>query len=119
NGGAGNDQLYGGSGNDNFVVDSQADLVFENGGQGTDNVSASTNHYLYANVENLTLTGTANIFGVGNELANVLTGNAGENLLIAGAGIDTVRGGGARDAIFGESGDDALFGDAGVDYIVG
>lgn len=54
----------------------------------------------------------------GNELANVLTGNAGENLLIAGAGNDTVNGGGARDAIFGENGADILNGEAGVHYIV-
>ena len=107
-----------GLGNDSYVVDNAGDLVFESAGQGTDSVSASISHYLYDNVENLVLTGNANIFGVGNELANTLTGNAGENLLIAGAGVDTVRGGGARDAIFGEGGDDALFGDAGVDYIV-
>lgn len=117
-GGAGADQLTGGIGNDSYIIDNAGDLVFESAGQGTDSVSASVSHYLYANVENLVLTGSTNIFGVGNDLANTLTGNAGENLLIAGAGVDSVRGGGARDAIFGEGGDDALFGDAGVDYIV-
>ncbi len=117
-GGTGADLMFGGLGDDSYVLDTARDLIFEGATQGTDAVSASVSHYLYANVENLTLSGTANIFGVGNELANALVGNAGENLLIAGAGADTVRGDGARDAIFGEAGDDQLFGDAGVDYIV-
>jgi Ca2+-binding RTX toxin-like protein len=117
-GGAGLDHLHGGLGDDRFTVDGQDDLVFENLSSGTDTVESGSNYYLYANIENLMLTGTANNFGVGNELANVLTGNAGENLLLAGAGNDTINGGGARDAIFGEDGDDVLNGDAGIDYIV-
>jgi Ca2+-binding RTX toxin-like protein len=117
-GGEGADSLFGGTGDDSYYIDAAGDLVFELAGDGNDTVYAGANHYLYANVENLTLTGTANNFGVGNELANVLTGNSGENLLIAGAGNDTVNGGAARDAIFGESGDDILNGEAGIDYIV-
>jgi hypothetical protein len=52
----------------------QADLAIEKPGEGTDTVSSSASYYLYPNIENLTLTGSA-FFGVGNELANVLTGN--------------------------------------------
>lgn len=113
------DQLSGGTGDDQYSVNGQSVLVFENAGEGTDRVTSTANFYLYANIENLTLSGVNNIFGVGNDLANVLRGNSGENLLIAGAGNDTVHGGGARDAIFGEDGDDILNGDAGIDYIVG
>jgi Ca2+-binding RTX toxin-like protein len=116
-GGAGSDQLYGGPGNDLYYADTSSDLIFESAGEGTDTVSSSAGFYLYANLENLTLTGNAQ-FGVGNEWGNVLRGNAMENLLIAGAGGDLVYGGGARDAIFGEAGADVLYGDAGVDYIV-
>ena len=119
NGGAGVDQLYGGQGDDIFVVDQQGDVVFEEANAGNDLVESAGNFYLYANIEQLTLTGTGNSFGVGNDLLNILTGNSGENLLIAGAGNDQVFGGGARDAIFGEDGDDRLNGQAGVDYIVG
>lgn len=118
-GGTGNDLLTGGLGNDRYIADSALDIVFENAGEGTDTVESSASYYLYANVENLILTGSANNFGVGNELANMLTGNGGENLLIAGAGNDTVNGGAARDAIFGEGGADILNGEAGIDYIVG
>ncbi|MEO7861006.1 MAG: furin, partial [Nitrospirales bacterium] len=44
---------------------------------------------LGSNVENLTLTGTANLNGTGNTLNNVLTGNSGANVLTGGAGNDT------------------------------
>ncbi len=54
---------------------------------------SSVNWTLGANVENLTLTGTANLTGTGNALANVLTGNAGNNVLDGGAGADTMAGG--------------------------
>ncbi|MDZ4062731.1 MAG: hypothetical protein U1C75_16310, partial [Brevundimonas sp.] len=85
----GADQLYGGTGDDIYYVDTQADLVFENAGEGYDTVVSSSGFYLYDNIEALTLTGTGNIFGVGNALDNVLTGNSGENLLLGGAGNDT------------------------------
>ncbi len=118
-GGAGADQLGGGLGNDSYKADNQGDIVYEAIGAGTDSVTSTASYYLFANVENLTLTaGAGNIFGVGNVLANVLNGNDGENLLVAGAGNDEVHGGAARDAIFGEDGTDNLFGDAGIDYIV-
>lgn len=119
NGKSGADWLIGGYGNDTYVVDQQGDILFENVNEGIDSVTASTGFYLYANVENLTAAvGAGNIFGVGNELANVINGNEGENLLIAGAGNDEVYGGGARDSIFGQDGSDRLFGDSGIDYIV-
>lgn len=117
-GGTGNDQFYGGAGNDTFVLDQQGEVVFESAGQGTDTVESSANHYLFANVERLTLIGSANLFGVGNELDNLLTGNSGENLLIGGLGNDEFHGGAARDSLFGEGGADTLYGDAGIDYLV-
>ncbi|CAN5256634.1 hypothetical protein BH10PSE14_BH10PSE14_10440 [soil metagenome] len=119
-GGTGADQLYGGLGNDTYYVDRADDLVFENANEGTDTVIASAGFYLYANIENLTLAaGAGDIFGVGNELANVITGNEGSNLLIAGAGADVVHGGAGIDSLFGQDGNDQLYGDAGVDYLVG
>ncbi|MCC6926188.1 M10 family metallopeptidase C-terminal domain-containing protein [Novosphingobium sp.] len=118
-GGAGVDSMYGGAGDDTFVVNQQTELVFENAGEGNDRVESSSSFYLYANVENLTLTGAGDFFGVGNDLDNMIYGNDGQNLLIGGLGNDTFYGGGARDSIFGESGNDWLSGDAGIDYLVG
>jgi Ca2+-binding RTX toxin-like protein len=116
--GAGADNLYGGLGNDSYFIENSSDLVFENAGEGIDTINVGSDFYLYANVENLTLTGSADIYGVGNDLDNQLLGNNGENLLIGAGGIDTIRGGGGRDAIFGGDGADRLFGGAGIDYIV-
>ena len=48
---------------------------------------------LAANVENLTLTGSAAINGTGNTLANVITGNTAGNRLDGGAGNDSLLGG--------------------------
>lgn len=88
-GGAGADSMSGGAGNDIYVVDDVGDLVAENANAGTDTVQSSISYALTANVENLTLTGTANIDATGNELANILTGNTGNNTLAGGAGDDT------------------------------
>lgn len=117
-GGAGANRLSGGTGNDTYYIQSSADLVFENAGGGLDKIFIANDFYLYANVEDLTLTGSGNYFGVGNDLANTITGNSGDNLLIAGAGDDNISGGGGNDLIFGEDGADRIFGGAGIDYIV-
>ncbi|MFM5886132.1 MAG: M10 family metallopeptidase C-terminal domain-containing protein [Novosphingobium sp.] len=119
-GGAGLDTLIGGSGNDSYQVNAQSDVIFENPGEGTDNVTASSNFYLYQNLETLTLAGGAGgIFGVGNDLANTITGNEGDNLLLGGAGDDTIGGGAGGDVLYGESGVDTLSGGDGVDYLIG
>lgn len=88
-GGTGNDVMTGGSGNDTYVVDSVSDAVTEAFNEGSDLVQSSVTYTLAANVENLTLSGTAAINGTGNALDNVLTGNTGVNVLTGGAGNDT------------------------------
>lgn len=119
--GGGGDRMYGGQGNDSYVVFDTTDIIFENAGEGVDSVDAHVGHYLYENVENLTLSVFAgNIFGVGNGLDNIITGNTGDNLLIGGGGNDTLEGGAdGRDSLFGEAGDDILRGNTGIDYLVG
>ena len=124
-GGAGNDVLYansglndydlldGGSGNDLYFVDTGDDLTFEAVGGGYDVVYADISNvpnagvYLYANVEELILQGTT-AFGVGNELANRMTGSASSNWLLGGAGNDVLIGKGGNDVLFGEAGQDTF-----------
>ncbi len=114
-GGAGNDTLIGGTGNDTYVVGSAGDVVTEASGQGTDTVQASVTHTLASNVENLTLTGTADLNGTGNESNNTLTGNTGSNGLSGLAGDDSLIGGDGDDVLNGGLGLDILNGGAGSD----
>ncbi|MES2494101.1 MAG: calcium-binding protein [Pseudomonadota bacterium] len=104
------DLMYGNLGNDRYLVDTPADLVFEQAGEGVDTVFAAiegAGYYLYENIENLTLWDETP-YGVGNALANVLTGNYFDNWLLGGAGNDTLNGDYGNDVLFGESGADAF-----------
>jgi Ca2+-binding RTX toxin-like protein len=65
--------MAGGTGNDTYIVDSSGDSVTEAANAGTDTVVSSVNYTLGANLENLTLTGSANINGTGNSFDNTLT----------------------------------------------
>ncbi len=97
NGGAGADVMSGGAGNDTYVVDNIGDSISEAASGGVDTVQASLSWTLDVELEKLTLTGTGNINGTGNTLANTLTGNAGDNILNGGTGSDTLVGGAGDD----------------------
>ena len=96
-GGAGADTMIGAIGDDVYYVDNSNDVIVEVGSQGTDSVFASASFILNANVENLTLTGSASIYGFGNNLDNMITGNSGDNIIDGGAGADTMTGGAGND----------------------
>jgi Ca2+-binding RTX toxin-like protein len=106
------DRMDGGAGNDTYFVDTGDDLTFEAAGGGTDTVyanvaGANNGVYLYANVENLVLLGSTT-FGVGNQLANRLTGNSAGNWLLGGDGGDTLNGKAGNDVLFGQNGNDTF-----------
>lgn len=96
-GGGGSDTLRGGLGNDVYIVDSSFDLIQELDGEGLDKVESSVTYTLSEHVENLLLTGSANINGTGNSLDNMIIGNAGSNILNGILGSDTLVGGAGND----------------------
>ena len=116
-GGAGNDTMQGGLGNDTYVVNSVSDVVTEAASAGTDTVQSSVTYTLGANIENLTLTGTAAINGTGNDLDNLVTGNTGNNNLSGGLGNDTLNGAAGNDTMQGGAGNDTYMVDSSSDVV--
>ncbi|WP_051412793.1 type I secretion C-terminal target domain-containing protein [Methylophilus sp. 5] len=100
-GGGNRDDMQGGAGNDTYIVDDSNDQAIETiagAAGGIDIVLSSVSFALNYNVENLTLTGTENIDGYGNELNNTIRGNTGNNRLSGGGdGSDTLIGGAGND----------------------
>jgi Ca2+-binding RTX toxin-like protein len=117
-GSAGNDTLQGGADNDTYIVDRAGVTLSESSGQGTDTVLASVSTTLSANIEILTLTGSASIDGTGNTQDNVLTGNSGNNTLNGGFGNDTLDGGAGADVLIGGIGNDTYIIDGVPDAVV-
>lgn len=91
-GGFGSDLLAGGAGDDTYII-GDFDRIIEAVGGGRDTVVASYDYSLEGDLEDLTFNGAANLVGVGNGLANAITGNDGANLLIGGLGGDWLDGG--------------------------
>jgi len=118
NGGTGADTLYGGAGNDTYQVDNAGDLTLELSGKGVDTVESNIGWMLAAQVENLTLTGSAAINGTGNDLGNTISGNGAANVLKGFGSADTINAGGGNDTIYGGTGRDTMFGGAGADSFV-
>lgn len=118
-GGVGTDRLEGGAGDDIYVVDSIGDAIIETAGAGIDTVQSMITYTLGADVENLTLTGSANVSGTGNGLGNIMVGNSGNNILSGAGGNDQLSGGAGNDQLLGGDGDDLLVGGLGADTLAG
>ena len=94
-----NNQLFGGTGNDWYVLDA-FDSCIEYAGEGIDTVEARIGSYtLGAHLENLLYTGPGKFVGSGNALNNVITG---------GDQNDVLRGGGGDDSLYGGLGTDEV-----------
>lgn len=141
-GGIGEDRMVGGTGNDTYWVDSAADVIEEQAGQGTDSVISTVSYTLSANIETLRLspipTGVSSplLVGIGNDLDNTIVvdggtfgfrprfqlfGMGGDDLLVGGNALtgDTLDGGQGNDTLRGGAGNDLLIGGAGADLLEG
>ena len=117
-GGGGADRMVGGAGNDTHYVDNTGDTIVESYDQGRDQVYASITFELRdhgQHIENLFLTGNANINGAGNGKRNIIQGNAGDNILNGAWGADTLIGGAGNDTFMDDQGADRMIGGLGDD----
>ena len=108
-GGTGADTMIGGLGNDRYIVDNTGDVVVELANQGNDEIFSSVSYSLAGGfVEQLYLTGTANLTATGNAFDNIIKGNDGNNVINGGGGKDTLIGGlGADTFLFNAASVDA------------
>lgn len=102
---AGKDTLVGGFGDDLYIVDNVGELILEKVGEGIDSVISSVSFTLAANIENITLAGSATA-AIGNSIDNKMLGNELANTLTGGAGNDTLNGSLGSDSLIGGIGND-------------
>lgn len=101
-GGTSADVMRGGDGNDFYVVDNAADVVYEAVSQGTDIVYASASWALTMGsfVETLRTVNDAAATAInltGNSFSNVVIGNTGNNRINGASNSDTLTGGAGND----------------------
>lgn len=119
-GGIGIDKMYGGMGSDDYFVDSISDVVIEgvddhqsdsefNGHIGDRITSTVSIAALAANVEELILSGSANLNGTGNGIDNNIFGNDGDNILKGCSDADFYAGSGGADFLKGGAGNDTYW----------
>lgn len=132
----GEDTMSGRDGDDIYYIDSDGDTIIESPNEGQDEARVFIDDYtLAANVENLTLTGTA-ARGNGNELDNTIRGNTvsindtglfktnilngygGNDTLMGSAGGDGLNGGSGVDTMYGYGGDDTYLVDNAADQVI-
>jgi Ca2+-binding RTX toxin-like protein len=118
-GGAGNDILLGGRGNDLLIGGDGCDIL--RGGCGDDTLLGGAGmDLLEGGWGNDVLCG-----GEGSDLIlgmngnDVLSGDAGDDILLGGNGNDTLMGGDGNDILSGGNGNDSLAGGAGNDTLMG
>jgi Ca2+-binding RTX toxin-like protein len=139
-GGNGANSLIGGKGNDYYYIRSAGDQIVEKIDGGTAdamivNFSAKLggqwdivldpDHtptgpaFQFANIENVTLTGSANTSVLGSPNSDNIVGNFGDNTFDGGTGDDTLLGMGGNDSLLGGEGADSIDGGSGISTLDG
>jgi|GEM_PF-2056478 len=113
-------ELYGGRGDDTYVIEAIGDTIIEHANEGIDTVRTSLAAYaLRLNVENLLYTGSGDFTGTGTAQNNQITGGAGKDTLSGLAGDDVLIGLAGDDVLDGGEGTDtAVFSGRRADYVI-
>ncbi|MGM4913574.1 hypothetical protein [Rhizobium sp. 768_B6_N1_8] len=99
----GADLYYGSAGDDSYVFNDARDRVtgeLAAGGKDTIWSSVSVDLRNESFVENLRLSGSTEVDGIGNALGNLITGNAQSNTIAGAGGNDSLYGGGGADTFY-------------------
>lgn len=116
-----NHSVSGGIGDDRYIISGGGAsllLEYENGGTDTVQSDGLVDISLYAEIENITLSGKNHVDAYGNDKDNEISGNGGNNILHGGNGNDILNGRIGNDTLMGEGGNDVLHlngGDYGID----
>jgi Ca2+-binding RTX toxin-like protein len=97
----------GGEGDDTFIINDTRDVVNASA-VGTNAIVSSVSYSLPGNVSTLILTGSTDLVGTGNTLADSIVGNAGSDTLVAGIGNDTLVAGTGPATLIGGVGNDTF-----------
>jgi Ca2+-binding RTX toxin-like protein len=128
-----NSRLYGGTGDDYYVIFQTDATIVEKASEGLDTVRSFISLTLSDNVETGIFDGSQGmlpplyLIGAGNDLSNDMTlfyagelsGKGGNDRLNGSSGGDSLKGGAGSDVIRGLDGNDYLYGEAGADYLMG
>ncbi|MBX9455492.1 MAG: hypothetical protein KL863_05465 [Rhizobium sp.] len=98
--------VFGGEGNDTYILNKKGATIAEFADEGLDQVFANFNYTLGDNVENLTLIGERNFKATGNAGNNAIYGNDGDNVLRGMDGDDYLGSGRGNDVMIGGAGGD-------------
>ena len=141
-GGNGANSLVGGKGDDYYYIRSQSDIVVEQTDGGTGDAMivnfaakftgewdivldpdyeepSAKPVFKFANIENVTLTGSAHTSVLGSPNSDKIVGNFGNNTFAGGVGDDTLQGEGGNDSLVGGEGADSLDGGSGINTMDG
>ena len=101
------DTLIGGAGDDTYVISNPNTQIVEAAGGGVDTLKTTANYVLPDNVENLVVegfTGRSGTTGIGNDVANIITGDSNNQIFDGRGGNDIFTGGGGSDTYIFEKG---------------
>lgn len=105
--------IYGGDGDDLYLVSSIDIRIDDAGSSFSDTVKSTASFALSSGLDDLFLIGKKDIDGAGNAGANIMRGNAGQNILSGNEGSDSLSGGRGNDLMNGGGGADEFVYDKG------